>query len=249
MRKKTLTALMAIGIASIVSSRAQAQTTAGALQLGVGTNFLTYSSANITQHNTPIDNAGTLGDLKTIERNTTWGLSNRNGVSLEGGYGITDSLVLGGILEMGDWSNTTGPDGMSRTVARNKESMFSLFIGPKLDYMLLPESVVRPFFGVALGLVRRTDTRESTLLNAAGAAVTTTDSDVGLTGVGLQGRAGIRWFLTPGFSLDPAFVFGFTSASGSISVPAGAGATRSYDMSASGYTVGLRVAFSGWIGL
>ena len=96
MRNKTLTALIAIGFVSIVSSRAQAQTTAGALQLGLGTNFVTYSSENITQHR-PQGGGATL-DVKQIDRDTNWGLANRNGVTLEGGYGITDILVLGGLL-------------------------------------------------------------------------------------------------------------------------------------------------------
>jgi hypothetical protein len=163
---------------------------------------------------------------------------------LEGGYGITDSLVIGGILQFGGWAGTTGADNIAAG-GRIHESRFSLFIGPKVDYMFLPDSMVRPFVGGAVGLVRRTHTHETTNPNN----ITTTDYDIAQTGIGLMARAGIRWFLTPGFSIDPAFMVGLGWTSGGTDVPAGGGATQNIDTSANGYTVGLSVAFSGWVGL
>ena len=243
MRNKTLTALIAIGFVSIVSGHAQAQTTAGALQLGLGTNFVTYSSENITEHQ-PQPNGTTL-DYKQVERNTNWGLANNNGVTLEGGYGITDILVLGGLLEMGGWSHTYGPDAATAGDPKRNDFRFSFFIAPKIDVMFLPDSVVRPFVGAAVGLVRNTLTQQTT----DQANVTRTPVDFGATGIGLLGRVGIRWFLTPGFSLDPAFVFGYNAGSGSTVVPAGGAATQSLDTSVNGYSVGLRLGLSGWIGL
>jgi len=242
--RKTLTALSIIGFASVVSAQAQAQNIEHSLQLGLGTNFLSYDSGTITVHQTQPD--GSTLETKFVDQTTTWGLSSRNPISLEGGYGITGSLVIGGILQLGGWASTTGPQTVTATSGdKGHESRFSLFIGPKVDYMFLPDSMVRPFVGGAIGLVRRTDTIETTNQNN----VTTTQSDLGQTGLGLMGRAGIRWFLTPGFSIDPAFMVGFGLTSGGIDRPAGAGATRNYDTSANGYTVGLSVAFSGWIGL
>jgi hypothetical protein len=243
MRNKTLTALSIIGFAFVVSAQAKAQNIEHSLQLGLGTNFLTYESGTITQ-NQPQPDGSTL-EYKTVDQTTTWGFSSRNPLSLEAGYGITDSLVIGGMLQLGGWANTIGAQNVTAAGGRQHESRFSLFIGPKLDFMLLPDSMVRPFVGGAIGLVRRTDTIETTNQNN----ITTTQSDLGQTGIGLMARAGIRWFLTPGFSIDPAFMFGFGWTSGGIDVPAGAGATRNIDTSANGYTVGLSVAFSGWVGL
>jgi len=243
MRKKTLTVLSIIGLASVVSAQAKAQNIEHSLQLGLGTNFLTYDSGTITESQ-PQANGSTL-ETKSVDQTTTWGLSSRNPINLEGGYGITDSLVIGGILQFGGWASTTGPQTVTATSGdQSHESRFSLFIGPKVDYMFLPDSMVRPFVGGAIGLVRRTDTREQTNQNN----VTTTQSDLGQTGIGLMARAGIRWFLTPGFSIDPAFMVGLGWTSGSTGIPAGA-ATQSIDTSANGYTVGLSVAFSGWVGL
>jgi hypothetical protein len=249
MRNKTLTALIAIGFVSIVSSRAQAQTTAGALQLGLGTNLLTYSSDTISEHQ--VLNNGTTIEYKGIEQNTTWGLANRNGIYLDAGYGITDMLVLGGMLQLGSWSNTTGDRdlGNNNGTAQANEHRFTLFLGPKLDVMFLPDTVVRPFVGVGLGLVRHTYTTETTTHNGAGATITATPNDLGVTGVGLLARAGIRWFLTPGFSLDPAFVFGFSSATGTMVIPPNGQTNGHFDTGVTGYTVGLQMAFSGWIGL
>ncbi len=111
--------------------------------------------------------------------------------------------------------------------------------------MFLPDSVVRPFVGGAIGLTRQSYSSETTNQNN----VTETDYDLGVTGLGLLARAGIRWFLTPGFSIDPAFVFGFSTASGSTGYPVAGGATQNIDTGATGYTLGLRLGFSGWIGL
>jgi opacity protein-like surface antigen len=243
MRNQTLTALSIVGLASLISTHASAQNIERALQLGLGTNLITYSSASITQ-NVPAGN-GTTIEYESVNRTTVWGLGSRNNVTFEGGYGITDSLVLGGMLELGGWSNTTGPDTITAGDPRRTDSMFSLFLGPKLDFMLLPDSVVRPFIGGAIGLVRQSYSIETTNQNN----ITEPQADFGVTGVGLLARAGIRWFLTPGFSIDPAFVFGFATASGSTGTPVGGGATRNDDTSATGYTLGLRVGFSGWIGL
>lgn len=243
MRNKTLTALSIIGFAAVISAQAKAQNIEHALQLGLGTNFLAYESATITLSQ---PQAGGTLETKYVDHTTTWGLSSRNPISLEAGYGITDSLVIGGLLQLGGWANTTGYDNVALG-GRQHESRFSLFIGPKLDFMFLPDSMVRPFVGGAVGLVRRTDTLETT----DRANITTTDSDLGQTGLGLMARAGIRWFLTPGFSIDPALMvgLGWTSGGTDRPVPGGGAATQNIDTSANGYTVGLSVAFSGWVGL
>ena len=244
MRNTTLVTLAAIGFISIVPCHAKAQTVANALQIGLGTGFVNYSSSTLTEHR-PLVTGGT-NDYKLDTTNTTWGFANRNGVFLEVGYGLNDMFVLGGLLQLGGTSQTvTTPAGApAGATTQTKESMFNLFIGPKLDVMFLPDSRVRPFVGAAIGLVRFTDNIQDTNANN----VTTTPYDGGWTGVGLLGRAGIRCFLPPGFSLDPAFVFGFDTLSGSTTRPVGAGTTN-YDTGATGYNLGLSVAASGWVGL
>jgi opacity protein-like surface antigen len=248
MRNKTLTALSIIGFASMVSTQAKAQNIEHALQLGLGTNFLTYSSTTLTQDVSQPDPNDPRREVtvqyKTVNRTTEWGLSNRSGINLEAGYGITDSLVLGGILQLGGWSNTTGPKTITNGDPRITNSTFSLFIGPKLDFMLLPDSMVRPFVGAAIGLVRQTYSIEQETQNN----VTTNPANIGTTGVGLLARAGVRWFLTPGFSIDPALVFGVNTGSGSTEHPNGQG-RQSDDTTATGYSIGLSLAFSGWIGI
>lgn len=244
MRKSTLVTLTAVGALSLFSMSAKAQTVAGALQLGLGTNFVDYSSYPITAH-VPVG-AGTQ-DYKISPGTTTWGFAQRNGVTLEAGYGLTDMFVLGGLLQLGGWSqNVDTPLAPgSPLMTSRKESMFNLFIGPKFDVMFLPDSRVRPFVGAAVGLVRMTDTVQNTNQNN----VTTTPTDSGWTGVGLLGRAGVRCFLTPGFSLDPMFVAGFATLSGSTTVPGPGATTLNYDSSITGYNLGLNVTASGWVGL
>jgi len=243
MRKTTVAMLTAVGLVSMFATGAKAQTVAGALQLGVGTGLVNYSSPKYTAHEPA--GAGTV-DYEIDRPVTTWGFASRNGVMLEGGYGLNDMLVLGGIIQLGGWSFTEERPVATAAGARDKDSVstFDLFIAPKLDVMFLPESRVRPFVGGAIGLKHLSYVQEHTGANS----VTTTQYDLGLTGIGLLARAGIRWFLTPGFSIDPAFVFGFDAMSGSTSVPAGAG-MASYDTGANGYMLGLNIAASGWVGL
>lgn len=248
MRNTTLGTLTAIGFISIVSSHAEAQTVANALQIGLGTDFVSYS--NFTQRVTapppaPAAPVGTV-DYKFNNHQTRWGVSDHSNLNLEIGYGLNDNFVIGGLLVLGGWTGSQHNEQVPNANSGNQQSTFSLFLGPKLDYMFLPDSRVRPFLGAALGISRVTYNQQATDINN----VTTTGQDWGYTGVGLLGRAGIRWFLTPGFSLDPAFVFGFSSMSGNsqgapgVRVPA-----ASYDSGLTGFSVGLGVTASGWVGL
>ena len=153
MRKPTLATLTAIGLVSIISSHAKAQTVANSLQIGLGTDFVSYS--NFTQRVTapPLVPAGAPGtvDYKWDIHETRWGVSDHSNLSLEIGYGLDDSFVIGGLLRLGGWS---GYNHSEQASSNNniQESTFSLFIGPKLDYMFLPESRVRPFVGAIAGL-------------------------------------------------------------------------------------------------
>lgn len=234
MQHKTLGLFCTVAALSLVSGKAQAQISEGALQLGVGTNLLTYTSSSVTD---------SLADGTKLTSDTgawRWGLAERSGVLFEGGYGIGDSLVLGGLLGLGGWSDKVKVD---RAFAdEDKRSVFDLYLAPKLDYMLLPGGTIRPFFGGALGLVHHSEGVES---KDGRTGVTTTPLDRSLTGLWLMARAGARFFLTPGFSIDPALTFSWIpTASGSIQ----GNNTASYDSKANSVSIGLTLGMSGWLG-
>ena len=247
MRKTTLATLTAVGLISIVSSHASAQTVANHLQIGLGTDLVSYST--FTQRVTappppPAAPVGTV-DYKFDLHQTRWGISDRSNLNLEIGYGLNDMFVIGGLLTLGGWSGYRH-DERNASLNHIQDSTFNLFIGPKFDVMFLPESRIRPFVGGIIGLTRVTENQTAT----NNASVTTTQLDTGYTGVGIFARGGIRWFLTQGFSLDPALVLGFATMSGSAQgvAPVGANAA-SYDSGLTGFSIGLGVTASGWVGL
>lgn len=249
MRQTTLATVTAAGLVSIVSSQAQAQTVANALQIGLGTDIISYSSSTlrVTAPAGPAAAAGATTDYKSNVGETRWGVSSHSNVSLDVGYGLNDNFVVGGVLVFGGWTESTQPQYGAQ--ANAQRSTFSFFIGPKLDYLFLPDSRVRPFVGAVIGLARNTDNRTTSAAN-----VTVTQSDETLTGLGLLGRVGIRWFLTPGFSIDPALSLGFHTLSGSATgAPAFVAPTvvpgTSYDSGLTGYSIGFGVTASGWVGL
>ncbi|HEY5956770.1 MAG TPA: hypothetical protein VIV60_09465, partial [Polyangiaceae bacterium] len=218
-------------------------TTAGALQLALGTDIVSYTDTSVTRKQVP--NPGGPVDLKTDRSTTRWGFSNQSSVAFEGGYGLTDSIVVGGILQLGGASRRDGVNwpryaNINTLTSDTKYSTFNLLIAPKFDYMLLPTSAIRPFFGGAIGILY-----QSEKVKAIQPSTTQTVWGVSETGLAILLRAGVRCFVTPGFSIDPALMFSWVpTASGSFDN----GAT-SYDASAHGYTIGLGVAASGWVGL
>lgn len=233
MQSRTIGILCSFAFVSLHSMTAHAQKTEGALQLALGTDFLTYSSGTAT-----LDRPG--GEVKTKVKTFNWGFASRNRVNLEGGYGLTDSLVLGGLLALGGRSETTKEDrdGADETT----DSSFDLLLAPKIDYMFSPDSNLRPFLGGALGIIYQS---QKTEFHDAQANTTTTGLDASVTGLYLMARVGLRWFAAPGFSLDPALNFGWIPfSSGSYKV----GAT-SVDAGLSQFSLGLSLAASGWIGL
>jgi hypothetical protein len=150
---------------------------------------------------------------------TTWGLSRHSGVQLEGGYALDDSLVLGGIVALG---------GQTVSIEDNDTDAFQLLLAPKIDYMFLPGAAFRPFVGGAVGLV-------STSQEIGGGTL----SQLGL---GVLARGGGRWFLAPGFSLDPALNLGFQTLSGEVDT-----GLMDVDASTTGFMVGLSIGLSGWV--
>ncbi|HMA93046.1 MAG TPA: outer membrane beta-barrel protein, partial [Polyangiaceae bacterium] len=229
MQSRTIGILCSFAFVSLHSMTAHAQKTEGALQLALGTDFLTYSKASTT-----VDVPGG-GERKLKTKSFNWGFASRNGVNLEGGYGLTDSLVLGGLLALGGRSDTTKLD--TDGANEDTESTFDLTLAPKIDYMFSPDSNLRPFIGGALGITYQSAKTES---HNPQTNTTTTGVDASATGLLLMARVGLRWFAAPGFSLDPALMFGWIPfSSGSYKV----GAT-SFDANMSQFSLGLSVAAS-----
>lgn len=246
MRKTTVATLSAIGLVSLCAGNAHAQAVAGALQLGLGTGLISYTSPTFT-HQVPFQ--GGTAEYKLGTPTTTWGFASRNGVTLEAGYGLDDMFVIGGLMQLGGWSQSyeTTPPGAGKTSVNS--STFDFFLGPKFDVMFLPGYSIRPFVGAAIGFAHYGVSQE-TQRPVLGGTTTERDYDGSWNGVGLMLRGGIRWFLTPGFSIDPSLVLGYTALAGSMDLPApGQAATINYDAPGHSWTIGLNVGLSGWVGL
>jgi hypothetical protein len=229
---------IAISFASAIglAADARAQATTGSWQIGLATRALSYTKTTITsqtEFSPPIVN----------ERSSTdWGFGERSNASLELGYGLGRHLVLGAFVALegvaqsqNDWI----------TGRRYEHSEFSLAAGPRVDLMLLPASIVRPFLGVAAGIIRTNRSDDWSTLSTGVPNATpnanTDDTHSSMPGWTLRGRLGIRWFIGPHFSLDPAFSFdgSFTS-----DTPYGEG----YSVDERSFAFGLTLGGSGWIG-
>lgn len=208
---------LALATLVTLSGAAFAQDIQGAIQLGLGTGLITYNKDTVEQE------VGGGVSVDVDYARTNWGFHGTSGVQFEGGYGLTDSLVLGGLLALGNDSTELSTGNNEETV-----STFELLLAPKVDYLFMPSSKVRPFVGGALGLfVHNTDDE---------------NSETSLLGLGVLARAGVKWFAAPGFSIDPALTFGGRWLSGETDT-----GNLSFDASSSGYQIGLTLGMSGWI--
>ena len=215
--KKAFVSVVTLGTLAI-TCHAFAQNIDGATHLGLGTSFLSYSKSSGT-----VDTA--LGETDIDSSSTRWGLSDEGGIQLEGGYGINNSMVVGGLFALGGSSTTTTLEGSN---SDDESSAFNLLLAPKFDYHFSAGQPLQPFVGGAIGLVMA-KTDNNGLESSA-------------TGLGLLGRGGLRWFLAPGFSVDPALNLGFQALSGSID-----SGNASYDLSGTAFTIGLSIGMSGWV--
>lgn len=233
MQHRTIAVLSSLALASLYATSANAQSTDGALQLGLGTDVLTYTSGSQTW-----EFPG--GEQETETSSFAWGFGQHNGINLEGGYGLGDSLVIGGFVALGGRSESAKE--VRDNANEGTDSEFTFGLAPKLDYMFLPTSRFRPFLGGAVGITHQSFKEET---HDPQSGITRIDRKVGLTGLLLMARVGVRCFLTPGFSLDPALTFGLIpTASGSVQA-----GPVSTDASASQFSIGLSLAASGWVGL
>jgi hypothetical protein len=214
---------------------ASAQATAGSWQIGVATRALSYTTATTTTqlvYSTPIVNERSSWD---------WGFGERSNVSFEPGYGLGQHVVLGALVALEgkaqsqkDWA----------TGESYQHSDFSFVAGPRLDLMFKPESIVRPFVGIAAGIVRANHSDERSPLSTgapiSGVRPIRDDTYSSMPGWTLRSRLGIRWFIGPHFSLDPSFFFdgSFTSDK----------PYDGYDVRRSSLAFGVSLGASGWIG-
>jgi hypothetical protein len=190
----------------------------GALQLSLGTYFMRYTSAS-----TDYDNAG-LSDESVSE--LLWGLSERSTVTLEGGYGVMERLLIGGVLQLGGTSGTRDPD--VDGVPELETSSFDLLIGPKAEFHFLPTSKFNPYAGAVLAVASHSE--EQGELSSS------------YLMFNLQIRGGIRCFITDSLSIDPSLVFAFAFGGGSLEAP-----MIESDLSISGFRIGLALNVSGWL--
>ncbi|HKP61648.1 MAG TPA: outer membrane beta-barrel protein [Polyangiales bacterium] len=187
---------------------------AGALQFTLGTYIVRYRSESLSFDM----NAGELSRSQV-----KWGFGDDAAVLLEGGYGLNENMIVGGLLQIGGTS-TTEKIGEVETPISN----FSLTLAPKFDYQFLPTSKFNPFVGGALGFSIGSSTLAA--------------RDESITAFVAYARAGVRCFLFDGFSVDPALVFGFGIGGGSQEAM-----TNKLDFSLTRFQIGLAVSTSGWL--
>ena len=184
----------------------------GALQLSLGTYFVRYTSGSRDFDNEMISDDST-SDL-------LWGLSESSTVTLEGGYGLTERLLIGGVLQLGGTSSTRDPD-----VGEEEETdSFDLLIGPKAEFHFLPTSKFNPYAGGVIAIASHSDTLFSHLM------------------FNLQIRGGVRCIITDSLSIDPGILFAFGFGGGSLDL-----AGTEFDYGISGFRIGLTLAVSGWL--
>lgn len=212
-------ALAGFIVVSFCAGQASAQNVAGAVQLGLGTDIVSYSN-NTLEVDAPT------GDLETETSTTEWGITGESGVSFEVGYGASEAIVAGAFLLLGGSSTETegelGEEG--------EESEMTIGVGPKVDFMLSQGSSARPFVSALAGFLH---TSSESAANV----------EIGASGFVIGGRVGVRWFAAPGFSVDPQVGVNYLSVSGEAEPDIG----DAVDVSASGYGISLGVAFSGWL--
>jgi hypothetical protein len=187
---------------------------AGAIQLSLGMQLVRYRATSMTG-----DDNGGEADVSTLN----WGFANSSPIQLEIGYGITDQIIVGGVLQLGGDSDTFESGGM-----KLDESTFDFVLMPKGDYQFSPGSKLNPFVGAMLGI-------GLTSQSAAGL-------DTSMTMFVMQARVGLRYFLTDSLSVDPALVGGFGVGGGSQEANG-----TSVGFSSTAFQVGLAVGLSGWL--
>jgi hypothetical protein len=196
---------------------AAAQSIQGAVQLGLTTPLVSYTSQTTTNDDT---------DAEVDITQTNWGI--REEVALELGYGLSELIVLGAVATLGGTSQTIKLDSVDD---EQDGSTFSASVGPKLDVVLSPGSEVRPFVGAWVALGATSSESEG-------------GTETSMLGVQLYGRLGLHWFATETFSVSPSLAIGYSTLSGDVQSDNGG---NSVDVSTSGIHIALLVGVAGWM--
>ena len=192
-----------------------AQAEEGEFQLGLGTPFLGYSSYTEDPDN---------GEESSIS-GLTWGIGHE--VFAELGYGITPSLVLGGLVQLGGTSMT------SETGDNEVDSgSFELLLGPKLDFVLMPGDKVQPFVGGVIGYVNSSTSTE----------FENVETSTSTSGFMFMARGGVRIFPGKEFSIDPWLGLGYFT--GGVEYE---GEDNSVENDLSGFELMVHLTVSGWM--
>jgi hypothetical protein len=185
----------------------------GVIQLGLSTALVQHVGGSLSPD---------MGE-SISQSTTTWGIA-KNPVSLEGAYGILPNLLIGGLLQLGG-SSAASPPGLPVSA---KTSSLLLSIGPKVDYMFMPDSKLNPFAGVMLGIAY-------------------SSSDIGTatqsqTDFIFMARGGLRWFVFDSLSLDPTLVVGGAIGSGTQTIN-----SLSANLGTSSFQIALMLGVSVWL--
>ncbi len=209
---------LSIGVI-LLPFRAWAQEVDSAVQLGIGADFVAHTSVN-----SEVELPAPLGNDDVDTSETWWGFQRQSSTWLELGYGLSGSLVFGGLISLGGrtWERET--EGGTEQEAR----LFELGLSPKVEYMFLEGSRARPFVGGGLGLHLETEERD--------------DYEVSTTALGVFGRAGLRFFVVPSASIDPTLTVSWRTGSGEVE----AGALEG-DVSGTRVGFALGLGISAWI--
>jgi hypothetical protein len=185
----------------------------GVIQLGLSTALVQHVGGSLSP-----DTGSNIS-----QSTTTWGVA-KNPVSIEGGYGILPNLLIGGLLQLGG-NSAASPPGLPVSA---KTSSFLLSIGPKVDYMFMPDSKLNPWAGAMLGIAfSSSDIGEATQAQ---------------TDFIFMARGGLRWFAFDSLSLDPTLIVGGAIGSGTQTVN-----SLSANFGTSSFQIGLMLGLSVWL--
>lgn len=219
MKHSTLAVALTTALTSLLALPCAAQSREGALQLGIGTGFFSHTKTELEY-----DLPAPLGDADAELTVNSWGFHSAAPTWFEMGYALSDELILGGMLRLGN--RNTEQDG---DLGEGEISQFEFGLYPKIEYMFLPNGTVRPFVGGGLALV---------MVNGEQG-----DTDTSFHAFGLFGRGGLRIFAAPGVSIDPTLSLGWATGSGDYDA-----GQAEVDIDATLLDVTLGIGISAWIG-
>lgn len=172
----------------------------GAFQISAGISLLQYQSLSMSQTGmTPaavIDPAAAPGTPPPASPPPAlYGRTLSHPVHLELGYGVSDSILIGALVQLASYSEPREVSG-----AKFPMSDFAFTFAPKFDYQFSPASRLNPFIGALASITLQSKKYYG-------------NSD-SMTLFGVAARAGLRYFVLDQLSIDPLLSLGFNFGSG-----------------------------------